>query len=77
MYTLTQLSDGRYRLDCELTGISIFWEKGKFNETLVVTLDNPLFEKWCSTKRDLPRALAHEMRVMGDYLVENYPELLF
>lgn len=74
MYDLTQMADGRYRAESKLTGITLIWRKGDFEASQEVIYEQPLFDKWYSKRKNLTSALAHEMRLLGDYIFKNHPD---
>lgn len=53
------------------TGVSVTWVEGKFNDTQSVAWPDELVGSLTE-----PAQLAHVMRLMADWLVENYGELL-
>ena len=54
-----------------LTGVSVTWTEGRFNDTQSVARSDGL-----AVKADTPAQLAHVMRLMADWLVENHGDLL-
>ena len=54
-----------------LTGVSVTWMEGKFNDTQSVAWSDDL-----AVRPDSPAQLAHVMRLMADWLAENHGELL-
>lgn len=53
------------------TGVSVTWVEGKFNDTQSVAWPDALVGSLGS-----PAQLAHVMRLMADWLVENHRDLL-
>lgn len=53
------------------TGVSVTWSEARFNDTQSVAWPDELI----GSLKD-PAQLAHVMRLMADWLVENHGELL-
>ena len=53
------------------TGVSVTWTEGRFNDTQCAAWPDDMADSLES-----PAQLAHEMRLMADWLVENHGELL-
>jgi len=54
-----------------LTGVSVTWTEGRFNDTQSAAWPDDL-----AVMADTPARLAHTMRLMADWLVENHWEVL-
>ena len=65
MYDLTQMADGSYRAESKLTGITLIWRKGDFEASQEVIYEQPLFDKWCSKRKNL--TLSINARFNGVY----------
>ena len=54
-----------------LTGVSVTWTEGRFHDTQRAAWTRDL-----AVRPDSPVQLAHVMRLMADWLVENHGDLL-
>lgn len=70
-YLLKEIGSGQFISVDTLTGISITWERGKFNETQEVACPDSFVNKMTS-----PVQLAHIVRLMADWIVANHRDLL-
>lgn len=58
------------------TGLVLEWENGRFNETQNVLQDGATLATIVPEGEDPALFLARKLREMGDYIAENYPELV-
>lgn len=72
-YLLSRVSGVENAWHCidSATGVSVTWVEGKFNDTQSVAWPDELI----GSLKD-PAQLAHAMRLMADWLVENHRSLL-
>lgn len=63
--------DAAWHCTDSATGVSVTWTEGQFNDTQSVAWPDDIIGV-----PESPAQLAHVMRLMADWLVENHRELL-